>query len=213
MLGAGPALPSSVTAAAGSRATALLGAGHGRAAFPQPARSITPTRPPLLRGHEDASAAPRWGQRHHQPTCGLPEGAQHHPSTGARVPGLWGRAGVGDTRLCQQPGSITGRPRQPAWGQEREGSAAGCWLNWNKARRPPRSPAPGTLTPRAGAGSRGRRCRPAPQLLRQSPGGAQQHGPRHGAGRGPQVGAGDPHATLQLGKPNLLEQEFRLIPL
>lgn len=105
----------------------------------------------------------------------------------------------------------------PAWGhangQEREGSAGGCWLNWNKARRPPRSPCPGDSDPAGRRGEPRQAVPDAPQLLGQSPGGAERDGSYHGAGGRPQVGAGDHHATLQLGKSNFLEQDFRLIPL
>lgn len=48
---------------------------------------------------------------------------------------------LGGTRTAW--GHANGRP-QP---REREGSAGGCWLNWNEARQPPRSPCPGDSDP------------------------------------------------------------------
>lgn len=140
---------------------------------------------------------------HRKPISVLPEGVrrQRHPSTGALLPMLWGRAGAAarvTTTFPGTPGSITGRPRGHANGRQQrrewEGSAGGCWLNWNKAWRPAAVPALGTLTPRAGEGTRGRLCRAAPQPLGRSRGGAEQDGPHHGAGRRPQVGVREPRA-------------------
>lgn len=65
------------------------------------------------------------------------------------------RASTGDNCLPQHSGSITGWP----WGWdsmgarqwEREGSARGCWLNWNEVLQPPRGPCPGDSDPTSGA--------------------------------------------------------------
>lgn len=71
------------------------------------------------------------------------------------------------------------------------GSGGGSWLNWNEARRPPRGPCPGTLTPRQA-------------VLGRSRGGAEQDGHRHGAGRRPEVGAGTPAPLCGLTNPAFL---------